>query len=491
MANTDYLHGAYGSIGDSHAANAQQTSTCSAYIGTAPVHLVRHWAEKNLVNTPLKVTGANSAYAQLGHAADWAKYTLCEATHLHFLSDSGAVGPFYAVNVLDPAVHKKDKQGTKQLTFVNGRVEFPSTDIILDSITIADKAEGVDFFVDYNYTTGTVILKALKEDLGTVSITYDEIDPSKVKATDIVGGRTAEGVYSGIEVLELLYAHDNVVPVCVAAPGWSHDVGVRNALVRKVQGIGSKMPTFAYTDIPTLDVEGGCDTIEKAKAYKETNDFSSQFEVTCWPMCIDNEGHTFHGSTLSCYTQQSVDADNRGIPFETASNKEITGVKQYFGASAKNAGYGELDANELNAVGIRTIIQRNGSLVLWGGHTAAYKYGVTSDPREIFDSNMRMLGYLVRLFIEDAQLEVDRPMTRQRKDALVAHFQNILDGLVADGALIGNPTFEFRGEENPQTNLVNGDFVFNLDATPTPQFKSATVGVHYSDKGFSVFYEAA
>ena len=86
-------------------------------------------------------------------------------------------------------------------------------------------------------------------------------------------------------------------------------------------------------------------------------------------------------------------------------------------------------------------------------------------------------------------METDRPMTRQRKDALVAHFQNILDGLVADGALIGKPTFEFRGEDNPQTNLVNGDFVFNIDATPTPQFKSATVVVHCSDAGFSVFYD--
>lgn len=482
---TDYLHGAYGSIGDTYAGNAQQTSACAAYIGTAPVHLVRGYKEKGLVNTPIKITGAASAYSQIGHASDWTKYTLCEATHVHFLTDKGAVGPIYVVNVLDPEKHKKAEQQTKSVTFVNGRVEFPSSDIILDSILIDEKVEGTDFTVDYNFTTGMVILKDLTGEMTTVEIGYNEVDPTQVKAADVVGGVSAEGEYSGIEVLELLYNSDNTVPACVAAPGWSHEPEVHNALVRKVQGIGAKMPTFAYTDIPLAD----CDTIAKAKEYKESKGFNSPFEVTCWPMAQDNSGNVFHGSTLSCYTQQAVDANNGGVPFETASNKEIPGLKQYFGETSKNAGYGELDGNELNAVGIRTIIKRNGELVLWGGHTAAYKFGVTSDPKEIFDTNMRMLGYLVRMFIKDAQLEIDRPMSRQRKDALVAHFQDVLDGLAARNALIGTPVFEFIGESNPQTNLVNGDFVFDIVATPMPQFKSATVGIHYSDAGFSVFYE--
>lgn len=490
MANSDYLHGSYGSIGDTHAQSALQTGSFAAAVGTAPIHLVRDFDKLGLVNRPLKLTSKNTAQATIGYAADWKSFTLCEATHLFFDSTGTAVSPLVVVNVLDPTKHKKAEKQTQTLTFVNGRAEFVSSSIILDTFGIDEKAEGVDYSLDYDYTAGKVIVKDLTGEGGTVSATYEEVDPSQVTVEDIVGGKTEGGEYTGVEALELLYLDDNTTPSTLAAPGWSHDVKVRNALVAKAQRMGGKFFGMAYTDIPCGDVpEVGCDTIAKAKAYKEEKNFSSEFEVTCWPMAQDNEGNVYHGSTLSIYRQQLVDNTHDGVPFETCSNKDIPCAKQYFGAESKNAGFTEEEGNDLNSVGIRTIIKRNGALILWGGHTSAYKFGSTSDAKVVFESSMRMLGYCSNKFVRDTGIETDNPIGRTRKDALLQSFQDVLDGYAKQEACIGHPVISFEGEDNPRTNLVNGDFKFTIDMTPTPQFKSSTVVVHYSDAGFDTFFE--
>ena len=71
MANSDYLHGSYGSIGETHAQSALQTGSFAAAVGTAPIHLVRGFAELGLVNRPLKLTSKNTAQATIGYADDW------------------------------------------------------------------------------------------------------------------------------------------------------------------------------------------------------------------------------------------------------------------------------------------------------------------------------------------------------------------------------------------------------------------------------------
>lgn len=66
--------------------------------------------------------------------------------------------------------------------------------------------------------------------------------------------------------------------------------------------------------------------------------------------------------------------------------------------------------------------------------------------------------------------------------------QEELDSLKGLGALIGNPVIEFMETDNPTSNLMNGDFVWNASATPTPPFKSGTAKVSYTDEGFSAYF---
>ena len=490
MANT-YLHGVYAERGETYAANAVQAGLFPCYIGTAPVNLVRGYAEKGLVNSPVKLTQDAQAKAAVGYSSAWGAFTLCEPMKLHFSNALGGVGPIYVINVLDPARHKKAEQTTQQLTFVNRRAEFVSDTIILDTFAIEDKAEGTDYALDYDYASGKVIVRDLTGEMDTAAATFEEVDASKVEATDIIGGQTASGEYSGIGALGLIGMRDYVQPFYLAAPGWSHLPAVRNALVVAAQAINAKYPARVFTDIPVKGEDTGVDTIEEANAWKVSNGYQAESESVAWPKGEDNEGNIYHGSTLWLWRQQLVDYGHGSVPFETASNKALPVVRQYFGAESTNKGFDESAANELNAKGVNTLIPRNGSIVAWGGHTSAYSYGATSDAVEVFDTNVSMIYFLCRWFVREFGDDIDKPMTRQKKDEILNRAQNYLNGLVTQGALIGSPEIVFLEGDNSTADLINGDFKFRFVATVTPHLKSLSATVHFSDEGFSVFTETS
>lgn len=492
MAN-QYLYGAYGHLGETIAQSTVQAGTTPVYVGVAPINLVRNYKYVNGVNRPLKLNNFVDAQRKLGISPDWEKFSLCEVMTAHFNNPIGNIGPIYVINVLDPAKHKKSVQSTKQLTFVNGRAEFVSDTIILDSFAIADKVEGVDYSLDYNYTKNSVIVTALSSELtGSTNVTYDEIDLSTITADDIVGGVSANGEYTGLGALKLLYQEQYQVCNLLAAPGWSHEPKVYNALITAAQKINGHWDAFVCADIPLEDDESqAVDTITKAVAWKTTNGYTNERSKVFWPMTQDNAGQIFHLSTLGVVELMRADYSHNSVPMETCGNKEIQGIKQYFGAASKNQGFDQQDANDLTMNGICTLIAWGGNWVLWGDHTAAYSYGADVDARAIFDVNMRMLFHITNSFQREWSPSIDKPMTLQLRDRILNREQEKLDAYVAQGALIGDPTVLFLESENSTTDMMNGDFRWDIAATPTPPLKSATVYVSYTDAGFSAYFSDA
>lgn len=251
-----YKHGAYGIITDSKVERATQGDTVAAYIGTAPVNLVRGWADLDVVNVPIKVANMSDAQSKLGYAADWERFTLCEAFAQHFDNSVQNIGPVYVVNVLDPATHKASTKTTKSLTLANKRAEFESDDIILDSFAIADKVEGTDYTLDYNYAKGTVILTWIGSTVPTtISVSYDTVDTSAVTSADIIGAQTAAGAYTGLSAFKLLYQYYGAVLNILAAPGWSDDPAVYSAMISTVTKLNGHWDGFVLADIPVESVK--------------------------------------------------------------------------------------------------------------------------------------------------------------------------------------------------------------------------------------------
>ena len=482
-----YKHGTYGEFASSVGKVAAQSGTIPVYVGVAPINLIRGYAA--YVNTPVKLADIDAVKRHMGYSGNWSSFDLCEAFALHFDNGSGNIGPVVAINVLDPAKHKKALQTTQSLTFVNGTATIISDTIILDTLVLADKVEGTDFSISYDFDKGQVVISSIGEDItGSVQATFDEVDPSAVVEADIIGGSTDGGVYTGLGCVELVYQTLNLIPNLLLCPGWSTKPTVYKAMVKAAAKINGHWDAIVYADIPVVDGSDKVDTIDTAKDWKDENGYTSEFSKVFWPMAKDNSGNLYHAAVLCAWRTLLVDYTHDGVPMESPSNKAVPVAAQYFGEGSTNRGFDQQRGNTLNADGITTIVYWGGQWVLWGSHTAAYKHGVDGDNRSIFDVSIRMMAHVSNSFQAEHALTIDAPMTRALADTIKNREQEKLDAWAAMGAFIGEPYVEFTETANGTAEMVEGNFTWGTKGTPTPPFKSGTLKVAYTTAGFDSYF---
>ena len=270
----DYKHGTYGEFAESIGNVGTQSGTIAVYVGAAPVNLVRGY--EKYVNAPVKLANFAAAKRYMGYSGNWADFDLCEAIATHLDNSAGNAGPIVAINVLNPAVHKKQTETTKSLTFVNGRATFESDTIILDTLTIGTKVEGTDYTVDYDFTKGQVIINDLNNAMtGAVTATFAEVDPTAIDDEDVIGGVTAGGAYSGLGCVGLVYPELGLIPNLILCPKWSEKPTVYDAMVKAGTKINGHWDAFVYADMPILNGSTNVDTIELATAWKQTNGYTN------------------------------------------------------------------------------------------------------------------------------------------------------------------------------------------------------------------------
>lgn len=249
-----YIHGAYGQLDASIITAADTAPSVPLIVGTAPVNLIRDYDKKDVINAPVYV-GDLGAKNTIGYSSDWKHFTLCEMLSALFDNAIGNIGPAYFINVLNPKVHKKAEKTTKSLTFTHGRAYIESDTIIVDSFALADKTEGTDYNLSYNFSTGKLAVTSVDTNnpiTGTIEASYEEVDPEAVTDDDIIGSVTEDGVYTGLQVGQLVYPNLDAIINLVAAPGWSDHPAVYNALVEFCQAINKHWYAMPYADIPIL-----------------------------------------------------------------------------------------------------------------------------------------------------------------------------------------------------------------------------------------------
>lgn len=478
-----YKHGAYGELLSTQDIVAPKgVSTLPVYFGRLPIHQLIDYSGK--VNTPILIQNYSDAVQKVGYSGNWADFDLCEAIYAHFKNAIQPVGPIVLVNVLDPNTMTNAGK-TSDISLTNSQGYLENDKVILNTVSITDKVLGVDFSVEYIPDGSKVLFKDLKGTLiSPVTVTFDEVNANGVTKTDVIGGTNATtGAKSGISVVDLVYPTHNLIPTILDAPCWSHDPDVDAALKAAAKKINGHW--YAWVNSNLSSASDTADTIEEAKTWKTTNNYTGTGEAPCWPMA-KNGTRLFHISTLTTVTMQMTDLANDNIPFETPSNKpiDVTGVCLADGTTLI---FDQVQANDLNSKGVRTIIYWGGRWVLWGSHTGAYEYGIDIDPRDKFDSNVRMLYYLMNDFQHRYSLQVDKPMSRSRVDTILNDYQEYLDSLIARGALL-YARIEFTETSNPVSDIVEGDFDFDIATTITPPGKSLTAKVQYTTKGINTLF---
>jgi phage tail sheath protein FI len=451
----------------------EATSGLNVVIAAAPVHMLDDWSKA--VNVPILCNSHADAVQLLGYSNDWASYPACE--HMDAAFAKYGIAPVVYINVLDPATHKLAVAAT-QYTLANGQVDTQQTDVILTSLVVQDDAalityvRDTDYLVsydneDYSLIITRIIGGAIPADDSILSISYDQITPGVITATDIIGGTDINtGKQTGIEAVELVFPLTDLVPGILLAPKFSDDPSVAATLETKANDING-----CFKCRTTIDVAGTVLKPIDVLPWKTSNNIVSKRQDCAWPQLAIPEGsllRQYHFSSHWGPLQMWTDATRgNNMPYCSPSNKPLKATQTVL-ADGTEYVMTKPNADMLNSQGIVTglnwaIYGMRG----WGNRTAAGG-GISSDVKDVFIPNARMADWLGNTTVLTLHQYVDEPGNRRLIDVIVNSINRWLNGLQAEGAILGG-RIEFRHDENPTDQLLDGHYVFHLwYLSPTP-----------------------
>ncbi len=459
-----YKHGIYTSEQATSLVSMTQTdSGLIVAVGTAPVHLANTPAD---ANTPLLCYTYKEAVAALGYSDDWKKYTLCEMMKTHFALFNMA--PIVFINVLDKSKNAHKTEQSKSFNIVDGVVTVTDP-VLVDTLAVKASADAATPYVlDTDYTAaynddGAVVITPIaggdiSPEATTLYLTYTMLNPEGVVNADIIGGvNNITGKTEGLELIDEIYPRFGIVPGIIVAPGWSHNTDVAAVMKAKEHNICGHFNAISICDIPTDTVK----SYTQASAWKNNNNFADKDCLLCWPL-LTLGGQKYHISGQLASLMNYTDSQHDDIPYYSPSNKSL----QADGACLADGTEVFLNSAQgayLNGQGIVTALNFVGGWKAWGNRTTAYPSN--TDPKDNFVSNRRMFNWVGSTLITSFWSKIDDPTNKRLVETIVDSANIWLNGLTAKGALLGGRV-EFREDENPQTDLMDGKSRFHVYMTP-------------------------
>ena len=181
--------------------------------------------------------------------------------------------------------------------------------------------------------------------------------------------------------------------------------------------------------------------------------------------------------------------ENDGIPYHTASNTAAGIIANlWLGSGNVDKVFDDLVINEnLNKNGICSAAFVGGRWVIWGAHSAEYDQD-NGDNINVSETNYMMLFYLSNDFQARRSPNVDKPLSANDIQSIVAEEQARLDALVKIAALTYARAY-LNADEIARSDMYFGDYLFTFDVTTTPIAKSLSVLVNWVDDGFATYFE--
>lgn len=441
------------------------SATLPVVFGTAPINLA---SSTEYVNKPLIAYSLGEAQTALGYSNDWENYTLCEMMDAAFRQFN--IAPIVFINVLDPAVHKKES--TEVLNLVDKKVAFTAKGILLDSLVVkinqADETALIrdeDFLAEFD-DDGNLILAIIEGGKvqavqNTLYATFNCLAPEMVTADDIIGGYNVQtGHRKGLELLNAIFPKFGLVPAQVLAPKYSKDPVVSSVMKAKASAINTYFRGFAWDDVDTKVANA----YSKAIEWKNTNNYTAANEAPCWPM-VGLGDKKYHLSTQMACLVVKVAISNGDYPHESPSNKSLA-MNKLILEDGTEVDLGPDQAELLNSQGITTALNFIGGWVAWGNCTGAFPYN--NDVKDMFIPVRITHNWIANTIILTTWKKVDGPITRRLIDNIVDTMNFWFNGLQSAGVVLGGRV-EFRKDDNPTTDLLGGKIKFRyFTAEPTP-----------------------
>lgn len=448
----DYKHGVYGVENDTPDLRPDGESSVQVVVGTAPINLV----PTALVNKPVLVRSMKEAKALLGYSESFDKYTLCQAMYASLELFRNA--PIVMINVLDPNTHTTDVSD-KAVNVESLKVIEKVEGILLDTLSVKEDAGVIVYELDTDYTAefndeGHVVISILAtgaaKDETNLKLDYSLLDASKVTEADIIGSYdSATNIYKGIDVVRQIYPQLNEVASLILAPGYSHLPAVARKLESFVKAVNGNINTHVILDALS-------DTVNRAAViqWKKDNLYTSKgTEVVYLKSKIVDK--VIYTSAILAAAMQNSDAEYDGMPSRSPSNMPLP-ITAAVLEDGTEVYLDQLQANELNAEGIITLINAGGFRA-WGNNTAAYP--TVTDPKDRFVLTRRQFDFINNDFMQTFFSKVDDPTNYRLVEEVVDTYNLKLNAYQAAGLILSGK-IRFNKADNPIEKIVDGEIQF-------------------------------
>lgn len=436
-------------------------------VGTAPVQSAAKPAKSNM---PVLATSWDEAVEKLGFSYDWKSYSLCEFMYSHF--QLFGAQPVIFCNILD--TDKMKTAGSVDCPVASHQAILP-IDVISSTLKVSVTETGDsgpetlrELVADEDYTvlydrddtdTYVCIVELLESgsayDAETLKIEFDCVKPSTATVADVV---------DGVSQVDACLTAVGVVPDLIAAPGWSHNTVVAAVMATKAAAINGLFKGKAVIDADSS--AEGVTEYSQLSGYKNKNNFVDADQILCWPM-VQLGDCRFHLSTQLCGLMATVDAGNRGVPYESPANKNL----KMDACVLEDGTQVNLTWDQVNLVagswGVVTAVNfLDSGWVAKGNYTACYPDN--TDVKDQFIPVSRMFDFIGNTLIRTFWSKLDKPMTPALRDSILQTCNIWLGGLTGGGYLYGARA-EMLAEENPLTSLLDGIITLHVyNAPPVP-----------------------
>lgn len=435
------------------------TAGLQVIFGTAPIHLAKE--PYKAANQLFLCNSFSECVEQLGYSDDFEAYSLCESMDVNFRVFN--VAPIILCNVLDPKVHIK-KNEAKEYSVANGKIRIDKKGILLDTLEVKAGETKLEQDTDYvaSFDEAGFVLIALLEggagaSAGVVIVSSTSIDPSAVKASDIIGGYDVNtGVEKGMELIRAVYPKFGMTPGLIVAPKWSKDANVAAVMAAKSEAINGVFRCENVIDLDTKQAKKYTD----CKEVKENNGLTGKHSILLYPMLKLGEKQ-YHYSAVYGALVAYTDASNDDVPNLSPSNK-LLGVSGTVLEDGTEVNLDQFQAATLNSQGIVTAINQNGWRT-WGNNMACYPSN--TDPKDRWIPCRRFFSWWGNSFILTYNAKVDDPANHRLIES-ICDAENIKGNSYAAQGKCAGVKIEYLEEENPITDILNGKIQFRQYLAP-------------------------
>ncbi len=291
-------------------------------------------------------------------------------------------------------------------------------------------------------------------------------DPSQVSANDIIGGIDPTTYKrKGLECVNEVYPKYGLVPSILIAPRFSKNPSVALALALKAQNVSGVFKAFALADLDTSVAPA--DT----PSYLSTNNLRHAHLKAFYGKGFFN-GKEYSPSCASACVWAKLDFSTEDFPFHSISNKPLPfdSIEPLLDDDL---------ATYLAGQGVTPLLRTRRGLVPWGTRTTLYP--TSTDPKDTFDNVRRAFNFIANELILTFRQKLDFPITKRLIRTIVDSYNMRLNALKGREYILGGKV-EFREQDNPKEDLVDGIIRFHVYLTPPSPAKEIHFILEYNHK---------